>query len=115
MDGRAAAGDTHLEASLPHPPTSSTHRHPPTQVAGAHWFVDILVDTTVRFGGEPPGLTGYEKATAVFLLLQVALAACATALAMRAVDEIKAKNREEYSRLTTTTLNDTLQFEPDRV
>lgn len=31
------------------------------QVAGVHFFVDMLVDTTVRYGGEPPGLTGYEK------------------------------------------------------
>jgi hypothetical protein len=47
-------------------------------VAGAHFFIDMIVDTTVRYGGEPPGLTGYEKATAFFLLLQVLLAVCAT-------------------------------------
>jgi hypothetical protein len=47
-------------------------------VAGAHFFVDIAVDTTVRFGGEPPGLTGYEKAAAFFLLLLVVLSALAT-------------------------------------
>lgn len=84
-------------------------------VAGAHFFVDMLVDTTVRYGGEPPGLTGYEKATAFFLLLMVLLAFAATALAMRAIDEIKLKQREEYTRLTTLNLGDTLQFEPDRI
>lgn len=84
-------------------------------VAGVHFFIDMLVDTTVRYGGEPPGLTGYEKATAFFLLLQVALAICATALAIRALEEIKLKQREEYTRLTAlSALGDTLQFEPDR-
>jgi hypothetical protein len=38
------------------------------------------------------------------------------ALALRAVDEIKSKQREEYTRLTTlSAINDTLQFEPDRM
>lgn len=85
-------------------------------VAGTHFMVDMVVDTTVRYKGEPPGLTGFEKATVFFLLLQIILAICATALAMRAIDEIKTKQREEYTRLTTlSTINDTLQFEPDRL
>ncbi|KAI8463133.1 MAG: hypothetical protein J3K34DRAFT_475495 [Monoraphidium minutum] len=83
-------------------------------VAGAHFLVDMIVDTTVRYGGEPPGLTGYEKATAFFFMLAVILAVAATAMAMRAIDEIKVKQREEYTRLTTLNLGDTLQFEPDR-
>ncbi|GBF97523.1 hypothetical protein Rsub_10446 [Raphidocelis subcapitata] len=86
-------------------------------VAGAHFFIDMIVDTTVRYGGEPPGLTSYEKAVAFFLALQVLLAACATAVGVRAIEEIKQKHREDYSRLVTLgNLNDSsLQFEADRI
>ncbi|KAI8470024.1 MAG: hypothetical protein J3K34DRAFT_421945 [Monoraphidium minutum] len=64
-------------------------------VAGLHFFVDIAVDTTVRYGGEPPGLTRYEKATAAFLFLQVLIALAATALSLRAARELKLRRHGE--------------------
>lgn len=57
-------------------------------------------------------LTSYEKASAAFIFLNFVLSVGATIFAMRAVDEIRSKQREDYNRLTV--LSDTLAFEPDR-
>jgi predicted Kef-type K+ transport protein len=56
-------------------------------------------------------LTAYEKASAAFLFFNFILSVAATVFAMRAVDEIRSKQREEYNRLTV--LSDTLAFEAD--
>lgn len=56
-------------------------------------------------------LTSYEKASAAFLFLNFILSCAATVFAMRAVDEMRTKQREEYNRLTV--LSDTLAFETD--
>ncbi|KAJ9528065.1 hypothetical protein QJQ45_005659 [Haematococcus lacustris] len=66
-------------------------------VLAFHYFVDLCTDAGVRYKGEPLKLTSYEQA--------------AMLCAVRAVDEIKAKQRDEYNRITV--LGDTLQFEAD--
>lgn len=48
---------------------------------------------------------------AAFLFFNFALSVAATAFAIKAIDEIRTKQREEYQRLAV--LSDTLQFEPD--
>jgi hypothetical protein len=48
---------------------------------------------------------------AAFLFFSFVLSGVATALAVRAVEEIRTKQREDYHRLAT--LSETLQFEPD--
>jgi hypothetical protein len=65
----------------------------------------------INYSGEPPMLTAYEKASAAFLFFNFMLSVAATVFAMRAVDEIRSKQREEYNRLTV--LSDTLAFEAD--
>eukprot|EP00882_Tetradesmus_deserticola_P005835 GHRQ01006142.1.p1 GENE.GHRQ01006142.1~~GHRQ01006142.1.p1 ORF type:complete len:212 (+),score=82.53 GHRQ01006142.1:173-808(+) len=76
-----------------------------------HFFVDMVTDTGINYSGEPPMLTAYEKASAAFLFFNFILSVAATVSAMRAVDEIRSKQREEYNRLTV--LSDTLAFEAD--
>jgi predicted Kef-type K+ transport protein len=56
-------------------------------------------------------LTSYEKASAAFIFFNFVLSVAATVFAMRAVDEIRTKQREQYNRLTV--LGDTLAFEAD--
>lgn len=50
---------------------------------------------------------------AAFLFFSFLLSVAATLFAVRAMDEMKQKNREEFSRLAV--LSDALQFEPDAV
>ncbi len=52
------------------------------------------------------------QAAAALIFLNFLLSCAATFFAVRAVDEIKAKQREEYNRFTV--LSDTLQYEPDQ-
>ncbi|KAJ9528278.1 hypothetical protein QJQ45_014251 [Haematococcus lacustris] len=66
-------------------------------IRSLYYFVDLCTDAGVRYKGEPLKLTSYEQA--------------AMLCAVRAVDEIKAKQRDEYNRITV--LGDTLQFEAD--
>lgn len=77
-----------------------------------HFFVDMVADARIKYAGEPPMLTSYEKASAAFIFFNFLLSVAATVFAMRAVDEIRTKQREDYNRLTV--LSDTLAFEPDR-
>eukprot|EP00878_Enallax_costatus_P004499 GHUV01004739.1.p1 GENE.GHUV01004739.1~~GHUV01004739.1.p1 ORF type:complete len:208 (+),score=52.02 GHUV01004739.1:267-890(+) len=77
-----------------------------------HFFVDMVADARISYGGQPPMLTSYEKASAAFIFFNFALSVAATVFAMRAVEEIRTKQREDYNRLTV--LSDTLAFEPDR-
>lgn len=72
----------------------------------------LLAPAGIEYSGEPPMLTSYEKASAAFIFLNFVLSVGATIFAMRAVDEIRSKQREDYNRLTV--LSDTLAFEPDR-
>ncbi|KAK9800810.1 hypothetical protein WJX73_009734 [Symbiochloris irregularis] len=75
------------------------------------FFIDVCVDVQIRFAGEPTGTTPYENAAAAFIFFNFLLSIGATIFAIKALDEIKAKQREDYNRLTV--LSDTLNFEPD--
>ncbi|KAK9824191.1 hypothetical protein WJX72_008436 [[Myrmecia] bisecta] len=81
-------------------------------VVAFHFFVDVCTDIKIRYAGEPAGLTGYERAAAAFIFFNFVLSICATVFALKAVEEIKAKQREEYNRLSV--LSDTLQYEVDQ-
>ncbi len=48
---------------------------------------------------------------AAFLFFNFILSVAATVFALRAIDEIKTKQREDFNRLSV--LSDTLQFEND--
>lgn len=74
-------------------------------------FVDTATDVGIRFAGEPAGLTGYEQAAAALIFINFVLAIAATIFAVKAVDELKVKQREEYNRLGV--MSDTLAFEMD--
>lgn len=50
-------------------------------------------------------------ASAAFMFFNFILSLCAAGFAVRAVEEIKVKQREEYNRLSV--LSDTLQYEAD--
>ena len=43
-------------------------------------------------------LTAYEQATTVFIFFNMLLSISATVFAVKSMDEIKAKQREEYNR-----------------
>jgi hypothetical protein len=73
--------------------------------------VDMVAEANISYGGQPPKLSSYERATAAFLFFNFVLSVAATVFAMKAVDEIKHKQREEYTRLSV--LSDALHFEPD--
>eukprot|EP00884_Botryococcus_braunii_P016363 jgi/Botrbrau1/340/Bobra.0022s0294.1 len=86
-------------------------------VVSFHYFVDVIADSRIRYVGEPSGLTGYEAAAAdggccvlvVFIFFNFALSICATAFAMKAVDEIRLKQRDAYNRISV--LADALPFD----
>jgi len=80
-------------------------------VVAFHYLVDMVAEANISYGGEPPKLTSYERAAAAFLFFNFVLSVAATVFAMKAVDEIKQKQREEYTRLSV--LGDALHFEPD--
>ncbi|KAL6763956.1 hypothetical protein V8C86DRAFT_2484646 [Haematococcus lacustris] len=80
-------------------------------VLAFHYFVDLCTDAGVRYKGEPLKLTSYEQAAAALIFFSFLLSCAAMLCAVRAVDEIKAKQRDEYNRITV--LGDTLQFEAD--
>jgi len=64
----------------------------------AHMAVDMLVNSNVDYGGQPPELSAYEKAAAAFILFMTLLSTTATWGAMKAVEDIRNKRHEEYSR-----------------
>ncbi len=51
------------------------------------------------------------QAAAAFIFFSFLLSVAATFFAVKAIDEIKAKNREDLNRFTV--LSDTLQYEAD--
>lgn len=81
-------------------------------VVSFHFWIDLVVESRISYAGQPMGLTGYEKSAAAFVFISFLLSVGATVFAMKAVDEIRSKQREDYNRLTV--LSDTLAFEPDR-
>lgn len=76
-----------------------------------NYFVDVLTDLKIRFAGESQGqnLNPYESTAAVFLFVNFVLSILAVFFAVKAVQEIKSKQREEYSRISV--LPDSLNFE----
>ena len=71
-----------------------------------YFFVDLLFDLKIRF---QTGLhDGFERAAAGFLLTFNLLSIGATYFAVKAVHEIKQKQREEYNRISV--LPDSLAF-----
>ena len=70
-----------------------------------------MTDAGISYHGEPSKLSSYEQAAAAFIFLNFILSCAATFFAVKAADEIKAKQREEYNRFTV--LSDTLQYEAD--
>ncbi|GAX78772.1 hypothetical protein CEUSTIGMA_g6209.t1 [Chlamydomonas eustigma] len=80
-------------------------------VISFHYFVDLCTDTGIKYIGEPSKLTAYEQATTALIFFNFVLSVCATVFAVKSMDEIKTKQREDYNRLSV--LSDTLQYEPD--
>ncbi len=78
-----------------------------------NFFVDVLVDVSIRFPGAAPGLNGHEAAAAAVLLANLLLSAGATFFAVKAVREIRQKSREEYNRISV--LPDSLAFDDARL
>jgi hypothetical protein len=99
-------------------------------VALAHLFVDMLVDSKIDYGslfgggegpaplaggggeqGPPPpsGPSGYEKAAAALVFVQMLASALATLLSLRAAEEVN--RRRQYKHMGDLASN--LAFEPD--
>lgn len=80
-------------------------------VISFHYFVDLCTDSSIKYKGAPSKLSAYEQAITAFIFINFLLSMAATVFAVRSMDEIKAKQREDYNRFTV--LSDTLQYEPD--
>jgi hypothetical protein len=80
-------------------------------VVSFHFFVDLCTDSGISYQAEPGRLTSFEKAAAAFIFFNFLLSVAATVFAVKALDEVKTKQREDYNRLTV--LSDTLQYEAD--
>uniref|UniRef100_A0A061R0V3 Uncharacterized protein n=1 Tax=Tetraselmis sp. GSL018 TaxID=582737 RepID=A0A061R0V3_9CHLO len=80
-------------------------------VVDFHYFWDLYTDVSIRYKGEPKGLTPYEQAMCAFVFFNFFLSICAIFFAVKALEEIKTKSREEFNRLAV--LSDNLQYEPD--
>lgn len=75
-----------------------------------NYFIDVLFDLTVRYAGaDAAGLNGYERAAAAFLFCNFLLSIGATYFAVKAVQEIKQKQREEYRSISV--VPDSLAFD----
>lgn len=79
-------------------------------VVAFHYFVDVVTVIRVK-SGEFQQVQGIEKSAAAFMFFNFILSLCAAGFAVRAVEEIKVKQREEYNRLSV--LSDTLQYDAD--
>mmetsp|Transcript_10888 Transcript_10888/g.30836 ORF Transcript_10888/g.30836 Transcript_10888/m.30836 type:complete len:179 (-) Transcript_10888:104-640(-) len=76
-----------------------------------HYFWDLYTDVTIRYAGEPKGISAYEKAMCAFVFFSFLLSICGISFAIKALEEIKQKSREDFNRLAV--LSDTLKYEPD--
>jgi hypothetical protein len=104
----------------PFSPLISTHREliisyfaysAVSSVTSFHFFVDLVTDSSIKYKGEPSKLSAYEQATTAFIFINFVLSIAASIFAIKSMEEIKQKQREEISRFTV--LSDTLQYEPD--
>mmetsp|Transcript_4602 Transcript_4602/g.11428 ORF Transcript_4602/g.11428 Transcript_4602/m.11428 type:complete len:177 (+) Transcript_4602:198-728(+) len=80
-------------------------------VVDFHYFWDLYTDISIRFSGEPKGLTPYEQSMCAFVFFNFLLSVCAIFFAVKALEEIKNKNKEEFTRMAV--LSDNLQYETD--
>ncbi|KAG2493037.1 hypothetical protein HYH03_008700 [Edaphochlamys debaryana] len=80
-------------------------------VVAFHAFVDLCTDAGIKYQGEPAKLTAFERAAATFIFFCFLLSLLATVFAVKAIDEVKSKQREEYNRMAV--LSDTLAYEAD--
>ncbi|EFJ44912.1 hypothetical protein VOLCADRAFT_94677 [Volvox carteri f. nagariensis] len=80
-------------------------------VISFHAFVDLCTDAGIKYDGEPAKLTSFERAAATFIFFSFLLSLLATVFALKAMDEVKSKQREEFNRMAV--LSDTLAYEPD--
>lgn len=80
-------------------------------VISFHTFVDLCTDVGIKYAGEPPKLSAFERASATLVFFCFALSLLATVFAVKAIDEVKNKQREEFTRMAV--LSDTLQYEAD--
>ncbi|GIL73561.1 hypothetical protein Vretimale_5175 [Volvox reticuliferus] len=80
-------------------------------VISFHAFVDLCTDAGIKYAGEPRNLRSFERAAATFIFFCFLLSMLATVFAVKAMDEVKSKQREEFNRMAV--LSDTLAYEPD--
>eukprot|EP01025_Chloroclados_australasicus_P005863 TRINITY_DN1187_c0_g1_i1.p1 TRINITY_DN1187_c0_g1~~TRINITY_DN1187_c0_g1_i1.p1 ORF type:complete len:220 (+),score=9.68 TRINITY_DN1187_c0_g1_i1:78-662(+) len=84
-------------------------------VVAFHYFVDVCTDigkSKTNKGNKLVNLTGIEQSAASFLFFNFFLSICATIFAVKAMEEIKSRQRDNFNRLTVLN-SDTLQFQPD--
>ncbi|CAD7705126.1 unnamed protein product [Ostreobium quekettii] len=79
-------------------------------VVAFHYFVDVVANLSLR-GGIWETEHKMESSAAAFMFFNFALSLVAATFAVKAVDEIKVRQREEYNRLAV--LSDNLQYEAD--
>lgn len=73
-------------------------------VLSFHMFVDICVDSGIEFsaiGRQAQQITSYEKAAAAGVFFNFILSIAATVFAVKAVNEIRSKQRETYTQMAT--------------
>jgi len=73
-------------------------------VLSFHMFVDICVDSGIEFsaiGRQAQQVTSYEKAAAAGVFFNFILSIAATVFAVKAVNEIRSKQRETYTQMAT--------------
>eukprot|EP01023_Acetabularia_acetabulum_P025744 TRINITY_DN24574_c0_g1_i1.p1 TRINITY_DN24574_c0_g1~~TRINITY_DN24574_c0_g1_i1.p1 ORF type:complete len:191 (+),score=15.90 TRINITY_DN24574_c0_g1_i1:86-658(+) len=81
-------------------------------VVAFHYFVDVCTEIGQSSSEKYVNLTGIEQSAASFLFFNFFLSICATVFAVKAMEEIRLKQRDEYNRLTVLN-SDNLQFETD--
>lgn len=80
-------------------------------VLSLSFFVDVLADKHIKYVGQMANVAGYEQAAAGLLFTIFALSIASLYFTVRAVGEIKQKQRESYHEMAV--VSDALQFEPD--
>ena len=71
-------------------------------VISFHMFVDVCITARIVFPSETAtaGLSTYEKGAAAFVFFNFLLSTAATVFAVKAVDEIRTKQREDFTSIS---------------
>ena len=71
-------------------------------VISFHMFVDVCITARIVFPSETAtaGLSTYEKGAAAFVFFNFLLSIAATVFAVKAVDEIRTKQREDFTSIS---------------